>query len=356
MKEKLKGKRKALKIALISLIAFILFFSAGSMIFIKNTYNKNFTRIDKPAFSGYLTYKDVEGYNRREVEFQSGKNALKGYIYGEENDKGLVVIAHGLGFGSENYLPETLYFVDKGWRVFTYDCTGTHESEGENTVGLPQSVIDLNAALTYIEGNSTLKDLPIMLYGHSWGGYAVTAIFNYNYDITAATSISGFSSPMELMFEQAENMMGPFAYVEYPFLWIYQTMLFGKTAGVTAVDGINSTDTAVMIIHGDEDKEISYYGASIIAHKDEITNPNVIYKTCSTENHNGHNSLYESEAASEYKKEKNNEYKEVFDSYNGNIPEDVKAEYYAVIDKFQTSERDAEFMSEVNAFFEKQLK
>lgn len=114
-------------------------------------------------------------------------------------------------------------------------------------------MIDLDAALTYIKSNDTLTNLPILLYGHSWGGYAVTAILNDNDDITAVASLS---------------------------------------ARTTAVDGINRTDTAVMIIHGDEDEAISYVGASIIAHQDEITNPNVINKTYSTENHNGHNNLF----------------------------------------------------------------
>ena len=129
-------------------------------------------------------------------------------------------------------------------------------------------------------------------------------------------------------------------------------MLFGRTARVTAVGGINRTDTPVMIIQGDEDKEISYYGASIIAHQSEITNPNVSYKTCSAENHNGHNDLFESDAASDYINEKNKEYKELYDSYNGNIPDQVKSMYYAGADKFQTSELDADFMNEIKGFFE----
>lgn len=355
MAEKIKGKKKALNIVLISLVSFILIFSIGSMIFIKSFYDEKFPRSDKPKFSGYLRYSDVDGYGRTVVEFASGENTLTGYLYGEGNEKGLVIVGHGLGHGAENYLAETLYFVDNGWSVFSFDCTGTDESEGESTVGLSQSVIDLDAALTYIESNNTLNVLPIMLYGHSWGGYAVTAILNYNYDITAVASISGFNSPMELLNEQLESMMGLFSFVERPFGWTYQTMLFGSTAQTTAIEGINSTDTAVMIIHGDEDESISYYGASIIAHRGEITNPNVFYKTCSAENHNGHSNLFESEAARLYKNEKNKAYKELFDSYNGNIPDDIKAEYYEGVDKFQTSEPDVDFMDEINHFFENSL-
>jgi dienelactone hydrolase len=356
MEIKVNRKKKALKITLLSLFSFILLFSISSMIVSKIVYDNQFPRYDKPEFSGYLSYSDVDGYDRTVVEFESGKNTLTGNIYGEENEKGLVVIVHGLGGGAEKYLAETMYFVDNGWRVFAFDCTGSYASEGESTVGLPQSLLDLDAALTYIESNNTLNDLPLMLYGHSWGGYAVPSILNSSYDITAVASISGFNSPKELLFEQSKHMIGIFTYVEYPFEWAYQIMLFGSTAMITAVDGINSTDTAVMIIHGDEDEEILYDGAGIIAHKDEITNPNVIYKTYSAKNHNGHTNLFVSEATSKYNNEKNKEYKELYDSYNENIPDDIKAEYYEGVDKFQTKELDVEFMNEINRFYEGNLR
>ena len=348
------GKGKTIKITIICIIIF----SIGSMVYIKMTYDQSFSRIYKPdpKYSGYLRYSDVDEYQRTEIEFESGKNVLKGHIYGEENDKGLVVISHGLGFGAENYLAETIWFVDKGWRVFTFDNTGTHESEGKNTIGPLQSLLDLNAALTYIKSNNKLNKLHIMLYGHSWGAYAVSAILNYNFDIAAVASIAGFNSSMELLKEQADTQLGLFSPVAYPFLWIYQNMLFGNTTRITATNGINSTDTPVMIIHGDKDEVISYHGAGIIAHKAAITNPNVIYKTCSAENHNGHNNLFESDTASEYTKDKNLEYKEIYDRYNGEIPNDIREKYYEGVDRFKTSELDVDFMNEINLFFEMQLR
>ena len=339
-------------VVLTGVAVIVVLFSVCSIIVVKATYDKQFGRADKPKFSGYLTYGDVDGYGRRVVRFRSGDNTLVGYVYGEHNDKGLVVIAHGLGGGAESYMAETLYFVDNGWRVFSFDCTGSYESEGKGAKGLPQSVVDLNSALGYIESDSALKDLPVMLYGHSWGGYAVAAVLSYGHDVAAAASIAGFNAPMEILFERAERMMGSIAHVEYPFLWAYQTMLFGRAARLTAVDGINSADTAVMIIHGDKDTTVSYDRASIIAHRGEITSPNVVYKTCATENHNGHRNLFRSEAAAEYSERKNQVYREPYDRYNGSIPDDELADYYADVDKALASELDTDFMDEINRFFE----
>lgn len=349
-------KKRKPKTVLIVFCAIVALFCIGSIIAVKVIYDGNFRRSERPQFSAYLRYDDAAGYDREVVQFKSGQHSLTGYLYGKGNEKGLVVIAHGLGGGAESYLAETLYFVDQGWTVFAYDCTGSYASEGKGTVGLAQSLLDLDAALTYIEGNDDLNHLPVMLYGHSWGGYAVASILNYDHPIAAVASVAGFNSPMEILFEQAKSIMGWFAYVEYPFMWAYQTMLFGKTAWISATDGINKTHTPVMVIHGDKDDTISYTGASIIAHRSEITNPRVVYKTCSTEGQNGHSNLFRSEAALRYRAERNPEYRELYDSYGGKIPDEVKAAYYEGIDRFKASELDSDFMNEINQFFEAALK
>lgn len=63
------------------------------------------------------------------VSFKSGDNNLRGYLYGQGQDQGLVVVAHGLGGGADSYLPQITYFVDQGWRVFAYDATGSFDCE-----------------------------------------------------------------------------------------------------------------------------------------------------------------------------------------------------------------------------------
>lgn len=346
-----KRRRKLGKVVLVSIFAFILVFSIVSMLITKIVYDDNFGRANAPKYSTYLKYNDITGYERAEVSFMSGKNKLTGYIYGENNNKGLVVIAHGIGGGAENYLAETMYFVDNGWRVFTYDCTGSYNSEGKGTKGLPQSALDLDAALTYIE--SFDWGLPIMLYGHSWGGFAVTAVLNYDHNINAVVSLAGYNTSMEMLHEQAKSMMGGFSTFTYPFEWLYQKILFGKTAGLSAVDGINKSGVPVMIIHGLEDGVILYDGAGIIAHKDSITNPNVVYVTSDSEYQNGHNNLNMSKDAADYIKVLNIELNAINDSYDGDIPDEVKAGFYSGIDKNLASKLDPAFMSEVNVFFEK---
>ena len=349
-------KRKVIRSMLIGLTVFIFAFSVLSMLFIKIVYDSNFKRCDYPKYSGYLRYEHVPEYDRRIVKFRSGQNTLTGYIYGEKSDKGLIVIAHGLGGGAESYLAETIYFVERGWRVFSYDGTGCYDSEGKNSVGLAQSVLDLDAALKYIKSSDSQNRLPVMLYGHSWGGYAVASVLNYDHNISAVVSIAGFDSPKNMLTEQAQVIMGKFlAAIEYPFAQLYQKMLFGRAANFTAVDGINLSNIPVMIIHGEADEAIAYHGASIIAQRENITNPNAIFKTCNKAGHNGHSNLSASAGAAAYIVEMNEIFKALYDRFNGDVPDNEKAEYYATVDPFKTSELDTEFMDEIHHFFEAQL-
>jgi pimeloyl-ACP methyl ester carboxylesterase len=226
------------------------------------------------------------------AEFYSGKNKLQGYIYGKRDAKALVVIAHGLGGRAASYSPEALWFVSRGYRVFMYDCTGTAASEGKGTMGTAQSVIDLAAALEYIRTDAALREFPVLLYGHSWGGYAVAAVLAKDYDITASVSISGYNTPGAVVYEQAKRIMGPLAGIEYPFIMMENFFRFGGEAFVSAVSAINTSGIPILIVHGTGDNQIFFDGASIIARKHEITNPAAEYLVRDEEGRNGHKNLF----------------------------------------------------------------
>ncbi|OQB23415.1 MAG: Alpha/beta hydrolase family protein [Firmicutes bacterium ADurb.Bin182] len=333
--------------------AAILFFVTTAFIMVKLFYDKKFPRFDKPEFCFDLKFTEVKGVSRTPIQFRSGKNTLRGHLYGADNHKGIVVIAHGLKSGSEEYLAETLYFVRRGWRVFTYDCTGSHESEGKGTKGLSQSLLDLHAALSYIEENKYLNILPIMLYGHSWGGYAAAAVLNYKHDIAASVSLAGYNSPIEMFTEHIKDMIpGFFAFLLYPFGWLYQVLLFGKAGAMTAVSGINCSGAGVMIIHGTGDNVIKYGGASIIAHKAQITNPKTFYMTCSDEHRNGHSDLHMTAEANLYRKEKDGEFRALSERFGGRVPREAIIKFYEGVDKAKANELDMKFMGAINAFFE----
>ena len=162
--------KKFKKILIITLTVLLALYISGSVVAVQIIYGTLFHRVEAPDFSGFLCYSDIAAdYPRQEICFPSGEVRLTGWLYGEGNDDGLVVMAHGLGSTAESYLHITRWFVDRGYRVLTYDATGTGASGGKDTRGMSQSVLDLDAALDWVEGNDALRDLPLLLFGHSWG-------------------------------------------------------------------------------------------------------------------------------------------------------------------------------------------
>jgi fermentation-respiration switch protein FrsA (DUF1100 family) len=112
--------------------------------------------------------------------------------------------------------------------------------------------------------------------GHSWGGYAVAAVLNREHPrVKAVVSFSGYNDGMEMFTEQGVLSVGNAYYLLYPQFWVIQKELFGDTMNKTAVDGINTSDLPVMVVHGKDDDTVSASKTSIYAHRGEITNPHV---------------------------------------------------------------------------------
>ena len=180
-----------------------------------------------------------------------------------------------------------------------------------------------------------------------------TAIFNYDHNIAASVSVSGFNKPMQMIIEWARGMMGSFAYVEYPYIWLYQKTVFGGDLDITAVNGINNTDTPIMIVHGTDDQTIGIDESAIIAYRDTITNPNVVYEIREKENQNGHSTLFRSAESVAYTEKLDKEYDKLYEEYDGNIPEEAEKAFYEKIDKSVTGGLDTELMEDIFMFFDK---
>ena len=350
-KTKTKPRRLALRITVIVLAALVLLFAAATIVVSVNM-NEQFGRADytPQQFTTNYYYEHYENdFPRVNVSFTSGENTLQGYIYGAKNDKALLIFAHGIGSGHENYMKSLLRFVDNGWRVFTYDATGSGHSEGAGTKGLPQSALDLDAALDYIEADPELSALPRFLMGHSWGGYAVTAVLNFGHEVDGVASVAGYAEPVEMIYEFASGVVGDFRPLIYPSICLYNNLLFGEYAGLSAVDGINSTDAPVLIIHGTEDETIGYEESAIMHKRDLITNTNAEFLTLEGCTHSGMFDTPEGAAIKQEIKETVREIK----AQNGGT--DEIAEVYRTADLDTVNQPNAEFLSQIESFFEENL-
>ena len=203
----------------------------GTILGAKAAYDSFFKRYEKRDINtvfGEFDYSRVdERLPRTTFFFPSGPWKLQGYFYPCHDAKGMVVVCHGMHAGADDFIPFISYFVHNGYAVFTYDCQGTYASEGDSTVGMCTPLVNLDHALTYIEKSKEFSKYPLVLFGHSWGGYAATAVLSIHKNIRGCAAVAPFNSGYTLLVEKGDQYTAPFADMlktDFPkdFLNIYQ--------------------------------------------------------------------------------------------------------------------------------------
>ena len=275
--KKIINKRNVIILTIaIILICFVL-----PMIITVIAYEANFgSRVTIDENNSMMKFEDYE-MSRENIEFKSNKGqTLRGYLYTKEGvePKALIFLSHGYLNVHEDYLAQINYFVENGFEVMGYDNTGTNLSDGDNLIGLGQSAIDLDYALRFVESNEDLNKYKVFLYGHSWGGYAVTYVLNYGHNVAGVVARSGYNNSRDMLVEYGSNLYGDWLKLlsPYAYIYIYEKIKFGDAIDKNGVKGINaSKDTPVMLFHSKDDDVISLDN-SLLIHKDEFVNPDRI--------------------------------------------------------------------------------
>lgn len=247
------------KIFFLVLSVVLVLFLVGDYALTVTVYDENFNRRFESYEPLMLYVDDFDGLQRTKYEFSSNEGQkLTGYLYGAgEDQRGIIIMAHGFGGGGHNsYMDCANYFAHQGYWVFAYDVTGNDESEGEGVGGLPQGVIDLDHAITFVEESGNFPSLPIVLFGHSWGGYSVCSVLTYHPEVKAVIACSGFDASSDMFEAEGKKQAGYGIYLMMPFVKLYEKMQYGGYASNTAMDGFSKSDAAVMIVHGLEDEMV----------------------------------------------------------------------------------------------------
>lgn len=252
-----KAKKKKILIIVLCIVAVLLI--VGDWVLSVMIYNENFNKRFESYEPLMLHIDDFDGLQRTKYEFSSDKGQkLTGYMYSSgENQHGIIVMAHGFGGGGHNsYMDCANYFAHHGYYVFAYDVTGNDESEGEGVGGLPQGVIDLDYAISFVEESGNFPDLPIGLFGHSWGGYSVCSVLAYHPEVKAVIECSGFNSSSDMFEAEGKKQAGNGIYLMMPFVKLHERIKYGNYASNTAMDGFAATEAAVMIVHSVDDNVV----------------------------------------------------------------------------------------------------
>ncbi|MBD5508117.1 MAG: alpha/beta fold hydrolase [Lachnospiraceae bacterium] len=266
---KQKSKKKNRFIIVLCVVAVIMII--GDWVLSVTVYNENFNKRFESYEPLMLCVNDFDGLQRTQYEFSSDQGQkLTGYMYSSgENQHGIVVMAHGFGGGGHNsYMDCASFFAHNGYYVFTYDATGNDESEGEGVGGTPQGVVDLDYAISYVEESGIFPDLPIVLFGHSWGGYSVCSVLTYHPEVKAVIACSGFNSSSDMFEAEGKKQAGYGIYLMMPFVKLHERIKYGDYAANTAMDGFLKSEADVLIVHSADDDIVPIeYGFDIYYEK-----------------------------------------------------------------------------------------
>lgn len=212
-------------------------------------------RCDQKSYMRYFTEKDYPSLSATDVSFPSKGVTLRGRFYSYPNpQKKLLVLAHGMYSGHVAYTQEIEYFARRGYVVFAYDATGSFASGGKSLVAFSRATLDLDYALRYVEGLEEYRGAPIYLFGHSWGGYAVSNVIALHPEVTGLVAMSGPSSLWTLFY----GICAPALRFLVPFCVFVEWCKTGRYALFDRVKIWQKVSVPKMVIHGTEDPLIDY--------------------------------------------------------------------------------------------------
>lgn len=348
-------KRKILIILSVVLIVMLLIipFGLSAMIY-EDNFGNRYEKYEPMARS----IDEFEGLNSERYTFTSDQQQkLAGYKYYRdiETVKGVVIIAHGLGGGGHNsYMDVADFFTSNGYLVFAYDATGNDESEGSSVRGIPQGLIDLDYAIQFVKQTSDFEGLPIMLFGHSWGGYSAGSVLNLHPDVKAVVMVAGFNKSMDIIEEEGKRIAGDGIRVLLPYISLYERIKLGRYASYNCIDGFENSEAGVMIIHSKDDEMISHEMAFNVFK--DLYNKNPGFSFVEYENR-GHNYVYYSDTSREYKELFNRNFEQYLNSLDEELTVELKTSYFNNnLDKKLLFDLDEELMNSIVKFYDNYVK
>lgn len=355
-----RGRRVAIVLGIVAVLALV----GAPFALSAAIYEDNFgSRLQTAAFTE-RSPEEFPGLSERTTTFVSDKGQqLTGYLYtsadaGVAEDgagaKGVVVIAHGLGGGCNTYMDVANRFAASGYAVFAYDATGNDRSEGDAVGGLPQGVIDLDRALDAVAQDDRLRDLPVMLFGHSWGGYAVGSALADHPEVKAVVSIAGFDTSAAMLESQGRQMAGDAIVLLMPYLSLYEHLKFGSYADASSLEGFASSQAQVLVLHSADDATVPPE-TGIDRYREEFgDDPRFTFVEFEDR---GHSFLYYSDEARDNIAAFNEDYYAYWEANDGANDADLmnawRAEHF---DKGTCLMLDEDLMSSIVSFYDEQVR
>ena len=305
---------------------------------IAKRYIKDFVRrYDKEVGVPYYSHLGFKGLHQESFTFTNSKGIEIHYFYyyyDNYKDDKVILFCSGIGPGHTAYLAEINQLAKRGYKVLTLDYTGCGESKGECLASLNMPTLDVMDLLDYLK-----LDKPIVLVGHSLGGYTSLNVLNLRKDICISIVLSGFLSINSLILDFVKSKFITSRILKY------ERKAVAEYYGIDNVKYLEATKDRILFIHSKDDPMVSY--KSSIEVINSLSNPSI--KTISLDNRM-HNPNYTDDAVKYLN--------DVFTKYNELISKKViktdkdKIGYFKNVSIEKLTEQDEKIFDEIASFIE----
>ena len=283
----------------------------------------------------YCAYSDFKGLNQEEYTFINSKGIEIHYFYfyyDNFKDDKIVLFLHGLAPGHAAYFAEIDALARRGFKVLALDYTGCGDSKGKILGSINQPTRDVNELLDLLK-----NEKPIVVVGHSLGGYTSLNIINLRKEIKKAVILSGFLS--------AESIIGPIIKNKFFSSRIlkYEKKVCPEYYDLKNIDYLKTTDDDLFFIQSEDDSMIPYNVSLKVV--EEIENKHI--RTLKVQNRK-HNPNYSDSAI--------NYMNEVFGGYYSLLRQKKlktdaeKINYFKDVSLSKLVEQDEEMFDQIAAF------
>lgn len=307
--------------------------------FISKTYiNKFVCRYDKEVGVPYHVFSDFKGLKQETYSFSNSKGIdIKYFFYYYDNyqDDKIVLFCHGLGPGHVSYLADINALAKRGYKVLTLDYTGCGESGGEYLGSVNNPTRDVLDLLSFLK-----IDKPIVLVGHSLGGFTALKVASLVKEINKAVVLAPLINVRQMIFNASKSK-----FITH-FIMKYERKVGKEVDEIDLPKYLGNTTDNILFIQSIDDPMIPYETSLKIA--EEANNPHI--QTIRFENRK-HNPNY-TEAAVNYMNE-------VFGAYNRLAKykkiqsDEERIEYFKNVSLEKLTEQDEDLFDRIREFIEK---
>ena len=240
-------------------------------------------RYNKEAGIPYYSHQDFNGLHQEAMTFKNSKSlGISYYFYYYDNYKTdkLILFLHGIGPGHTAYLAEIEQLAKRGYKVLTLDYEGCESSEGKNIGSLTNPTKNVVELLDYLE-----IDKPIIVVGHSLGGFTALNIVHLRDEIKTAVIMSGFLSVESLVRTSVKSKFVCNRILQY------ERKASPEYFELDNLKYLETTDNRILFIQSEDDKVVPFSIALNVVEK--IQNNNI--KKIKVQNRK-HNPNYTDEA------------------------------------------------------------